>query len=126
MPVWTILDFVEESGRAPFCDWASSLPDGAQAAIDARLLALRGMSWWPEKWASDFRGVKDLKELRVPHDKVQYRPFFCYGVSRRQLVLLGGGIEKNGRIAAGLIKALSRRISDYKADPSRTREHVFD
>jgi hypothetical protein len=125
MPIWTILEFVEESGRVPYLDWMSRIPIEAQAAIDVRLLALRAIVRWPEKWASDYKGVRDLKEFRVPHNKVQYRPFFCYGFGRRQVILLGGGIEKNGKLSVGLIRALERRIVEYKSAPNRTHEHVF-
>lgn len=116
---------MELSGKVPFHEWMASLPPGAQAAIDDRLLLIRPLHKWPEKWASDYKGVKGLIELRIKFNKVQYRPFFCYGAGRT-LVLLGGGIEKNWKIPKSVIQTMERRIAEYKADHERSREHDFD
>ena len=85
------MDFIEPSGRNPFAIWQAELQPDAQAAIDTRLLAMEGMERWPEKWISDYKGYDGIIELRIPFNRVQYRPLGTYQ-PKRTLVLLGGAI----------------------------------
>jgi len=125
MAGWTFYDYVEASGRSPFAEWLSALPAEAQAFIDNRLLQMRGMVRWPEKWASKYHGTEKLIELRIPYNKVQYRPL---GITRPGwiFVLLAGAIERNGKIPQDTIDAAVKRQKMVEGDQSHVRRHQFN
>ena len=120
------MDFWEISGQNPIREWMAGLPKDAQAAIDVRLLQMMGMELWSDKWMKKYKNADDLFELRIPFNKVQYRPLCCYGPRRKQLTLLSGAIEKGGRIPRRVVRVAERRLKDLKKDGTRAREHQFD
>lgn len=123
--VWTFYDFHEPSGRNPFRSWMEDLPFEAQAFIDLRILTMRGLRRWSEKWISKYRGTDKIFELRITHNKVQYRPLGAYGQSF-SFILLGGGIEKGDKIPAATIDSVVRRQRDLELGNGYVREHQFD
>jgi hypothetical protein len=125
MSRWVFYDYVETSGRVPFHEWLSSLSSEAQAFIDARILQMRGLNRWPEKWVSKYRGTAKLLELRIPYNKVQYRPLGIYAPNW-SFIFLAGAIEKNGKIPADVIAAALRRQADVEVNPSHVRRHQFN
>jgi hypothetical protein len=127
MPIWTFVDYVEESGRNPFAEWLRrEIPPEAAVAINGRFTAMRGMERWPDKWVSDYQGYVGILEARIPYDKVQYRPLFMYSIAvRRQLVLLSGAIERNGKIRRALLDAASNRREILLKEPGRVERHRF-
>ena len=125
MSIWRFLDYVEPgSGRAPYWEWESGLPDDVQAFIDVRILAMAAMLRWPEKWASKYQGTDKIIELRCTHKKVQYRPLGAYQPNR-VFVLLGGGVEKDDQIPRGIIQAVVQRQQTLEAHPTYVRRHRF-
>lgn len=121
--LWRFYVYVEPSGRVPFEDWRASVPEG-QAAIDNRILQMKALRSWPDKWVSKYKGTKKLCELRITFNRVQYRPLGTYA-PERIFILLGGGVEK-GRIPASIIDAAVRRYEDLDAGQGHVREHRFD
>ena len=122
MSVWTFLDFIEPSGHCPFGEWQSSLPTEAQAAIDARILQMAGLLRWSEKWIKKYKTSEKIFELRIPFNKVQYRPLGTYAPNRR-FILLEGAIEKGGKISKGALKRAERRQQLLEREPQHVREH---
>jgi hypothetical protein len=123
MGLWTFDEYVEPSGNAPFSEWMESLEPGPQAFIDARLLAMEGLSQWPEKWASKYQRTDKLIELRITHAKVQYRPLGIFSPWRRYcFVLLGGTIEKT-RIRKSVIDVVLERQKRVEGDRRYVREY---
>lgn len=120
---WSIYDYVEPSGANPYVKWHNGLPEEAQSAIDERLLAMEGLDKWSEKWASDYKGRKKIIELRIPHNKVQYRPLGMYQPNK-VFVLLGGAIEKNGKLPTSTLDAVEERRDGLLANPNRIIPHV--
>ena len=120
--IWTIYDYVEPSGRVPFFEWLMGLSDEAQAWVDARLLQMAGMARWSEKWASKYKGTKKLIELRIPFNRVQYRPLGMYAPSW-SFVLLAGAIEKDGKIPRPTIEAAVRRQEALENGNGHVRRH---
>lgn len=126
MAIWHFLDYIEASGRNPITSWVAGLPFDAQAAIDGRLLAMEGLRKWPEKWASSYVGLDGIIEIRIPFNRVQYRPLGMYSpVQRMAFVLLCGAIEKGGKIAKSDLKTAERRRQEILAEPSRVKPHHF-
>lgn len=135
---WVFLEFVAEDGKSPFSKWLSEQPPEAQAAIDTRILTMRGMDrqQWSSKWISPYTGQDKLFELRIPHNKVQYRPLGCYGPSRREFTILAGAIEKNWKIPKQTIQvAMSRMdlimkhrrwVREYQYDPEESLEETSE
>ncbi len=124
MPVWTFYDFVEPTGRVPFWDWFSELPEDAQAHIDIRILQMEGLQRWSEKWISAYKSKGRLFELRIPFNKVQYRPLGMYGAGH-SFVLLGGATERDGSLPQSIVKAAVQRQDLLAKEPHHVRRHRF-
>ena len=122
MTVWTILDFVEPRGRCPFFEWQSRVPLDAQAQIDARLFQMAGLLRWPEKWISKYKTTEKIYELRIPFNKIQYRPLGVYAPSRT-FILVEGAIERGGKIPASALARAERRQRLLAKEPHHVREH---
>lgn len=126
MSYWEFWDYVEVSGNNPFARWFSGIPMEAQAHMDDRMLLMEGMQRWPEKWASDYKGARGIRELRFPFRGVQYRPLYCYSPHvRRQLVILAGAIEKGGAIPSKDVKAAAKRLKILVEDRNRVCRRTF-
>lgn len=124
MSHWTFYDYVEEGGHSPFFEWMERLSHEAQAWIDARILQMAGMPRWPEKWASKCHGTEKIIELRIPFNKVQYRPLGMYarGFS---FIFLEGAIEKGGKIPVSTIEIAIRRQKRIEADWRHVGQHRY-
>ena len=125
MAVWTILDFVDLGGKCPFFEWQSGLPLDAQAQIDARLLQMAGLLRWPEKWISKYKTTEKIYELRIPFNKIQYRPLGVYAPSRT-FILVEGAIERGGKIPATALARAEKRQKLLAKEPRHVREHRYN
>ena len=95
------------------CGWAQ------RAHLDRRVLQMEVMPLWPEKWASDYKGADGILELKVPFDKVQYRPLGMHSpTGRRIFVLLGGGVEKGGKLPKGVLQSVQQRRKALLEEPN--------
>jgi len=122
--LWTFFDYIEVNGTNPFARWIKGLPDDACAAVDDRLLQMESLKKWPEKWASIYRGREKIIELRIPFNRVQYRPLGMYSPHVRSgFVLLAGGIEKGGKIPKADLDTAERRRDVVLADNNRVVLH---
>lgn len=124
--VWTIATYLSGTGGTPFEDWLAKVPLGAQAAIDDRLFKMEALSKWSEKWASSYKGYPGLFELRIPHNKVQYRPLGAYSPHPSQrywFVIVAGAIEKGGKIPKSVLDTAANRVEEMKKDPKRARPY---
>lgn len=118
------MDFVEPSGSNPILRWLSGLPTETQAHIAARFLLMEGMLRWPDKWVSDYKGYDGILELRIPFNRVQYRPLMAYAPDRK-IILLGGAIEKGGKIPKGDLDAADQRRKLLLKEPNLVVRHRF-
>lgn len=124
---WTILEFVSEGGRVPFTDWLLDQEEDAQAVIDVRILTLKGMPHpWPSSWARSYTGYERLMELRIAHNRVQYRPLGCYGPNKQEFILLAGAIEKDWKLPKSILKAAMERMQLVMVNRRWVREYSFD
>jgi hypothetical protein len=122
MAIWRIMDYVEPSGRNPIAEWQAGLHPDAQAWIDARLLQMEAMLKWPPKWVSNYKGYEGIIELRIPFNRVQYRPLSMYSPGRI-VILLNGAIEKGGKIPRSDLETASARRTSVLKEPFRVRAH---
>ena len=125
MQIWTILDFVGPGGNCPFFKWQSELPSSAQAQIDARLLQMAGLMRWPDKWISKYKTTEKIFELRIPFNKVQYRPLGVYAPGRT-FILVEGAIEKGGKIPASTLARAEKRQRLLEKEPNHVQEHRYN
>jgi len=116
------MDYIEPSGRNPIAEWQAGLPPDAQAWIDARLIQMELMLRWPPKWASDYKGYDGIIELRIPFNRVQYRPLGMYSPGRL-VILLNGAIEKGGKIPRRDLDTAATRRQTVIREPFRVRAH---
>lgn len=125
MALWTLLVYIELTGRNPFREWISDLPDADQAKIDRRLQQMVGMEKWSEKWVSKYRGTAEIIELRITGNRVQYRPLGAY-FGAKQIILLHGAIEKGDKIPKSDIDTAERRLAAARSDGRHVQFHQFD
>lgn len=124
---WEFWDYVEADGTSPFARWLSCLDPAAQAHIDTRMLAMEALATWPEKWASRYRGTEGLFELRMPFNRVQYRPLYMHHPRRRRcLVILVGTIEKGSKLPQSDVTTAVRRRATILKEPDRAIRHRYD
>jgi hypothetical protein len=83
---------------------------------------MEGMERWPEKWVSDYKGYDGIVELRIPFNRVQYRPLATYQ-PKRTLVLLEGAIEKGGKIPVGDLDRADKRRKILLEEPDNVKPH---
>jgi len=124
MSTWTIHDYAEINGRNLVADWLASVPEGAQGAIALRLLKMEQLRNWPEKWASTLSGYEGIVELRIPHNRVQYRPLGMY-LPGMKFVLLTGAIEKGNKLPQRNIDTAVRRRKNVLRDLDHVRPHQY-
>jgi len=122
MAPWRIVDYIEPSGRNPVAEWQAGLPPDASAAIDARLLQMEAMPKWPPKWVSAYEGYEGIIELRIPFNRVQYRPLAMY-MPNYVVVLLSGAIEKGDKIPRSDLENAAKRRDVVLKEPFRVRPH---
>ncbi len=123
---WTFCDWLIANGnnRNIIKEWLDSLPVEAKVAINIRLNTMRGLQKWPEGWASSYQGYSGIIELRIPWNRVQYRPLGCYGPKRWQFTLLSGAIEKGGKIRRPILEAAASRKNNL--NQGCVCEHQYD
>lgn len=122
---WRFFDYVERSGANPYALWHAGLEEDAQAIVDARIGTMEGQQTWPPKWTSDMKGRDKIFEIRITWNKMQFRPMAMFAPTvRRGVVLLGGGIEKSGKLPPGLLDAVEARRDTLLSDPNRMIPHV--
>ena len=122
---WTILDYVELTGRNQIRDWLDGLPPKDQAKIDERLRAMEQLDKWSEKWASKYRGTDEIYEFRITGNKVQYRPLGTY-YGKKQYIILAGAIEKGNKIQKRNIEAAKRRLNNIRSGTGAVITHQFE
>ena len=116
------MDYIEPSGRNPVAEWQAGLSHDASAAIDARLLLMEAMPQWPPKWVSKYETYEGIIELRIPFNRVQYRPLAMYS-SGYTVILLSGAIEKGGKIQKSDLENAATRRKTVIREPYRVRAH---
>jgi hypothetical protein len=125
MGIWTLLDYVELSGRNPIREWLDDLPDADRAKIDYRLLQMAGEVTWRDKWISKYRGTDELYEFRISGNKVEYRPLGTY-FGRLTYLILSGAIERGDKIPKSVINTAEKRLANAKDNPRHCVKHQFD
>ena len=124
---WTFFDYMSDGGRGrnKIREWLNGLPCEAQAAIDYRLRTMEGAEKWPTKWTKKYQGLDDIFEIRITHNKVQYRPL-CTRIGDKKTLILIGAIEKNWKIPKGDLISAKQRLADWKKDSNHAKFHIFD
>ncbi len=127
MAVWRFFDYVTLGGKNRIREWLDGLPVEASAAIDYRLLQMERLpqSQWSEKWVSKYRGRDEIYELRIPANKVQYRPLGTYHGPKR-FVLLSGAIEKGGKIPTNVLDTAEQHLEEIRSGGARIEPHEYD
>lgn len=124
---WVFKDYVTDGGENVIRSWLSGLPPGARARINAAIRNLEPLPELRRPYSGDLKGnCSGLIELRIPYQKVQYRPLGCYGPGRKEVTLLFGAIEKDNRLEppSACSTALTRKARI--AERGRTCDHDFD
>lgn len=124
MSEWNFRDYLDQDGGNPIRKWIDKQPKKARAKIDAWILILEGISVWPPQYVSALKGCRDVFELRIVQNGVQYRPLGCFGPDKREFTLLLGAVEK-GQLPKSFCEVTQNRRQIILLDRRRTCEHQF-
>lgn len=87
---------------------------------------MEAMQKWPEKWASAYQGRKGIVELRIPHNRIQYRPLGAYSPHRRRsFVILAGAIERGDKIPAADLDRAERHLAELTKNPKCAKSYEY-
>ncbi len=125
MSEWTILDYVERTGRNKIREWLDGLPPKDQAKIDERLKAMEQLDKWSEKWVSKYEGTDEIYEFEITGNKIQCRPLGTYH-GRRRYVILAGAIERGDKIPKRDIETAKRRLKNIRSGTGDVITHQFE
>lgn len=120
---WLFRDFLSTS-RNEINDWLHKQPDAARAHIDDHIMMLmlsNTDSLTRQDGVGQLHGrCRGLIELVVPFDRVQYRPIGAYGPRRKEITLLIGATERDGRLVPrNACETAQKRMTLVKSDVER-------
>ena len=122
----TFLDYIDSSGRNVIEEWLHGLPMQARVEINTRIQYLEVLENLRRPYTAMLKGECDgLFELRIKHNKIQYRPLACHGPGKSQVTLLVGAIEKGGRFDPPSACTTAQDRKSQINEPGRTDEHSF-
>jgi phage-related protein len=99
------------NGRCPLGDWLSDLPDGALAKCIAATKELEKRGDELERPISGF--LQDgIYELRVKHDRIQYRILYFF-LGKGRACLSHGFVKKTSKVPAEEIRRAIRHKSEW-------------
>jgi hypothetical protein len=127
MAVRTFYDFINARGENVIESWLlNDIPKDARAEIEVQLFLLRNVQTLQRPAAGDMKGreCRGLIEIRVRHNRQQYRLLAYYGPQRGQVTLLIGAREKGNKLEPREACSIARRrISDIQEGRGTIREH---
>ena len=88
--IWSFKVFLTFNGHDVFDEWIKSLDVEAQERIRAMIRRLSVMEMWERPYFSMLKGYKNIGEIRVKANNIQYRPLGCLGPDPKTFVLLIG------------------------------------
>jgi hypothetical protein len=97
MKPWNLKVFISNRGDKEFEVWLNGQPKGARAKIRKILTYLEAMQTWGRPYAAKRKDAKNIWEIIVGFDNIQYRPLGCFAPNR-EFILLIGATEKGGRL----------------------------
>jgi hypothetical protein len=105
--------------------WIDEQEKPGRVAIDAQIRYLEVTREWTYREIKKRKGTKDIYELVIKANKIQYRPLGFYGPEPGQFTILLGAKEKDWELEKGA----DRKAEGYKeivlSDRSRIREHKY-
>jgi len=97
MILWTIKVYSNDKETSALDKWFKNIPEEAWIEINTRLRYLRTQKIWERPWAAKLKKVKDIYEIRVKSENVQYRPLGFFNTNLKEFTLLIGAIEKGNK-----------------------------
>jgi hypothetical protein len=117
MQFWTVRDYLAENGENVIRTWLDGLSAVAQADIDAQIQTIERTETltrpaWGKLGYKNGQDCRELYEIRVKCEGVQYRPLTCFGPGRRMITILIGATERDSRLVPGSVcrTALARKL----------------
>ncbi|MCH8842553.1 MAG: hypothetical protein IID61_06190 [SAR324 cluster bacterium] len=122
------MDYLDRRGRNLVRAWLmEELSEAGRFKLEQRMKTMAAIerTEWPP-WASPLVGFKGILELKLKHERVQYRPLFCYGPNQRQLTFLFGAKEIGDAFSPGDAphRALTRK-SEIERNREQVERHAF-
>lgn len=93
---WKFCSFLNR-GECVIHQWMTEIGIKAKGIqrIEARFNYLSVTQIWEPHYAKKLKGYDDLFEIRIRHEKVQFRPLGWFGPFPNQFTLLIGAVEKD-------------------------------
>lgn len=95
---WTFKVFISSTKVNVFDKWLNALPIKARAKIKRRIEYLEITKIWDKRYFKKVSGYKDLYEIRIICNNIQYRPIGCLGPKGREFIILIGVIKKGKKL----------------------------
>jgi hypothetical protein len=124
MDNWKLNVYINDAGDDEIDGWLTSFLPDVEAAIRTFLKFLITQEYLREHFVKKLKGSKKLYEVRIRHNKVQYRLLGCYGPQQKEFTLLIGTIKK-GKIwnPPSAIKSAEKRYKLIYANNKYVREY---
>lgn len=126
---FTFFDYIDSSGENVIRAWLQQQGAGVRAKFNTWIMHLEATP--PGSWTRPFvdtlsRDCRGLIEIRVQRSKIQYRLLGFRGPNKREVTLVLGALEKEGKLEppSACQQALSRK-GEVEADPTRRKKHAF-
>jgi len=94
MDYWKLNVYINDSGDDEIDNWLTRLPPDAEAWIRTFLKLLISQEYLRPPQVKKLQGTKKIYEIRIKHNRVQYRPLGCYGPLYKEFTLLIGADKK--------------------------------
>src|SRR5437773_233183 len=116
MPQTPVVLFKDDDGSVPFLEWFEELPSKVQAKCLLRIERLKELGHELRRPEADYLR-DDIYELRVRHQRVNYRMlYFFHG---KVAAVVSHGLQKEQTVPAKEIDLAVKRKKKFVADPKR-------
>ncbi len=124
---WTFKNLVDRNGANTIRPWLDGLPLKARLKVDQILRNLRVADRLMPPHVKKIKGHRDVLEIVVKHNKVQYRPLGGYGPMEGDFTIVLGAIEHNNNIRPpDAFATASRHVATVKTGVSRVCNHEYE
>lgn len=115
---WSFKVFKKDNGDTMMDEW--DIPEDAKAEIDVRISLMKATKKWVRPQFDKLVGHKHIHEIRIKHNRVEYRPLGYFGPHRWFFTLLIGARERDNKLVPKNAASLAEdRRQLIVSDPKR-------
>ncbi len=128
---WTFFEFLSSGGRRVIQEWIRDVAprnreDELRAELDAMIRIMEVTQTFSDYDWKQRRENRDIYEIRLFFERVQYRPLAFKGPASGEITLLMGAIEKSGRLQTkSAVETAAKRMNKCNQDRRRIAPYEF-